>query len=93
VNLSSEGDGWVGDAYDNALAESFVDSFKTELIVDRVWRTRTQLELAIVEYVGWFNHDRLHQALGDRPPTEFEAQALSCHADPGTPAAPALTHQ
>src|SRR3954469_6197574 len=40
--------GSVGDAYDNALAESFVDSFKTELIADRVWRTRTQLELAIV---------------------------------------------
>jgi len=42
----------VGDAYDNASAESFVDSFKTGLIRDRVWRTRTQLELAIVEYVA-----------------------------------------
>ena len=41
--------GSVGDAYDNALAEIFVDTFKTELISDRVWRTRTQLELAIVE--------------------------------------------
>ena len=65
--------GSVGDAYDNALAESFVDSFKTELIADRVWRTRTQLELAVVEYVGWFNHARLHEALGDVPPAEFEA--------------------
>jgi putative transposase len=65
--------GSVGDAYDNALAESFVDSFKTELIADRVWRTRSQLELAIVEYVGWFNHDRLHESLGDVPPAEFEA--------------------
>ena len=65
--------GSVGDAYDNALAESFVDSFKTELIADRVWRTRSQLELAVVEYVGWFNHDRLHEALGDLPPAEFEA--------------------
>jgi putative transposase len=64
--------GSVGDAYDNALAESFVDSFKTELIADRVWRTRSQLELAIVEYVGWFNHTRLHQSLGDLPPAEFE---------------------
>ena len=36
--------GSVGDAYDNALAESFVDSFKTELIADRVWRSRSQLE-------------------------------------------------
>jgi putative transposase len=65
--------GSVGDAYDNALAESFVDSFKTELISDRVWRTRSQLELAIVEYLGWFNTSRLHQALGDLPPAEFEA--------------------
>jgi putative transposase len=65
--------GSVGDAFDNAMAESFVDSFKTELIADRVWRTRTQLELAIVEYIGWFNHDRLHESLGDRPPAELEA--------------------
>ena len=65
--------GSVGDAYDNALAESFVDSFKTELISDRVWRTRSQLELAVVEYIGWFNHDRLHEALGDVPPAEMEA--------------------
>ena len=65
--------GSVGDAYDNALAESFVDSFKTELIADRVWRTRAQLELAVVEYISWFNHDRLHQALADIPPVEFEA--------------------
>jgi putative transposase len=64
--------GSVGDAYDNALAESFVDSFKTELIRDRVWRTRSQLELAIVEYVAWFNTHRLHSALGDVPPAEYE---------------------
>jgi putative transposase len=65
--------GSVGDAYDNAPAESFVDSFKTELIADRVWRTRSQLELAVVEYIGWFNHARLHEALGDIPPAEMEA--------------------
>ena len=64
--------GSVGDAYDNALAESFVDSFKTELIRDRVWRSRSQLELAIVEYVAWFNSERLHSALGDVPPAEYE---------------------
>jgi putative transposase len=64
--------GSAGDAFDNALAESFVDSFKTELIADRVWRSRTQLELAVVEYVGWFNHGRLHEALGDITPVEFE---------------------
>ncbi|HVF77905.1 MAG TPA: IS3 family transposase [Solirubrobacteraceae bacterium] len=69
--------GSVGDAYDNAMAESFVDSFKTELIADRVWRTRSQLELAIVEYVGWFNTDRLHESLGDLPPAEFETLSSS----------------
>jgi putative transposase len=64
--------GSTGDAYDNALAESFVDTFKTELITDRVWRTRAQLELAIVEYISWFNDSRLHENLNDRPPRETE---------------------
>jgi putative transposase len=64
--------GSVGDAYDNALAESFVDTFKTELITDRVWRTQSQLEQAIVEYIHWYNQDRLHEALDDRPPAEYE---------------------
>jgi putative transposase len=69
--------GSTGDAYDNALAESFVDSFKAELIADRPWRTRGQLELAIVEWVGWYNHRRLHSSLGDIPPAEFEALAAN----------------
>jgi putative transposase len=43
--------GSVGDAYDNAMAESFVDTFKTELVAERSWRSRSQLELAVVEYV------------------------------------------
>lgn len=64
--------GSVGDAYDNAMAESFVDTFKTELVADRSWRTRSQLELAVVEYVSWFNHERLHESLGDISPVEFE---------------------
>jgi putative transposase len=64
--------GAVGDAYDNAAAESFVDSFKTELITDRTWASRSQLEIAIVRYVAWFNNTRLHESLGDRPPRELE---------------------
>lgn len=64
--------GTAGDAYDNSMAESFVDSFKTELIADRVWRTRSQLELAIVEYIAWFNNSRLHENLHDRTPREIE---------------------
>ncbi len=55
------------------MAESFVDSFKTELAADRVFRSRSQLELAVVEWIAWFNDDRLHESLGDIPPSEFEA--------------------
>ncbi len=83
--------GSVGDAFDNARAESFVNSFKTELIADRIWKSRTQLELAIVEYVGWFNTVRLHEALDDRPPEEFENGTLIKYRA-REPAAPALTH-
>jgi putative transposase len=78
--------GTVGDALDNALAESFVDSFKTELIADRVWRSRSHLEFGIVEYVGWFNTSRLHSALGDIPPAEFEA----LHAPQFEPSTPTI---
>lgn len=64
--------GSTGDAFDNAMAESFVDSFKTELIRDRVWQTRTQMQLAVVEWVGWYNNVRLHSALGYISPREWE---------------------
>jgi putative transposase len=76
--------GSTGDCYDNALAESFVDSFKTELIADRVWRTHDQAELAIVEWVGWFNHQRLHSSLGDIPPVEHEQRYAAAHAPNGS---------
>jgi putative transposase len=65
--------GSVADAYDNAMAESFVGALKTELVKGRVFPTRFACELALVEYLGWFNHTRLHEALGDLPPAEFEA--------------------
>ena len=71
------------------MAESFVDSFKCELITDRIWQTRSQLELAIVEWVAWFNHDRLHQALGDIPPVEYEDLHTAGHAA-GAPASASL---
>jgi putative transposase len=66
--------GTVGDAYDNALAESVIGLFKTELIRPRgPWRTAEQVELATLEYVDWFNHRRLYEACGDIPPAELEA--------------------
>ena len=79
--------GSTGDAYDNALAESFVDSFKTELIAERTWRSVAQAELAIVEWVSWFNHDRLHSSIGDVPPVEFEqayAERVEAAPPPGS---------
>lgn len=77
--------GSVGDAYDNAMAESFVDSFKTELIKDRVWQSRSQLELAVLEYVDWFNNRRLHESLGDIPPVEAEQLHADGLDDPDRP--------
>ena len=66
--------GSVGDSYDNALAETTIGLFKTELTSRRgPWRTLEDLELATLQWVHWFNHARLHGHLGDVPPVEFEA--------------------
>ena len=66
--------GAVGDAYDNALAESVIGLYKTELIKPGgPWRTAEQVELATLGYVDWFNHRRLFEACGDIPPAELEA--------------------
>ena len=63
-----------GDSYDNALAESVVGLFKTELIRMRgPWRTLERVELATAEWVNWYNNRRLHSANGDLPPAEYEA--------------------
>ena len=64
--------GSVADAYDNAMAESFVSTFKTELVRPRRFRTRDEAELAVVEWIGWYNHHRLHSALDDYAPAEYE---------------------
>jgi putative transposase len=62
-----------GDSYDNALAESTIGLYKTELIRRRgPWRTIDDVELATLEWIDWFNHRRLHSAAGDRPPAEYE---------------------
>jgi putative transposase len=65
--------GTAGDAYDNALAESVIGLFKTELIRPHgPWRTAEQVELATLEYIDWFNRRRLYEACGDIPPAELE---------------------
>jgi putative transposase len=63
-----------GDSYDNALAESFIGLYKAELIRHcGPWRGLQDVEYATLEYVDWFNHRRLHGALGMCTPAEFEA--------------------
>ncbi len=63
-----------GDSYDNALAESVIGLYKTELIRKQgPWRSFEQLELATARWVEWYNQRRLHSSIGDVPPAEFEA--------------------
>lgn len=63
-----------GDAYDNALAETVIGLYKTELIRNRgPWRNLDEVEYATLEWVDWFNHRRLLEPIGNIPPAEFEA--------------------
>jgi putative transposase len=89
--------GSVGDAYDNALCESTIGLYKTELIDRRgPWKTIDQVELATLEWVDWYNNRRLHEACGNMPPVEYERGFLEGtimpvegpSQDDGSPAAP-----
>ena len=65
--------GTVGDAYDNALAETVVGLYKTELInLNKPWKTVEEVEIATLHYLDWFNNDRLYEENGDIPPAELE---------------------
>ena len=65
--------GSVGDALDNALAESTIGLFKTEKIRrEGPWKTLSDVELATLEWVDWFNTTRLHSACGRLSPAQFE---------------------
>jgi putative transposase len=64
-----------GDSYDNALAESVIGLFKTELIRQAgPWRSLDDVEYATLEWVAWFNTQRLLEPLGYLPPAEYEEQ-------------------
>jgi len=65
--------GSVGDSYDNALAETIIGLYKTE-VIDRhgPWRNVTYVELETLGWVAWFNHRRLLEPIGNVPPAEFE---------------------
>jgi putative transposase len=64
-----------GDSYDNALAETVIGLFKTEVIHrDGPWRGFDDVEYATLEWVAWFNTQRLLEPLGYLPPAEYEEQ-------------------
>jgi putative transposase len=75
-----------GDSYDNALAETIIGLYKTELVRRRgPWKGIDDLEYATLEWVDWFNHRRLLEPIGHVPPAEFEA-AFQREEDPSYPA-------
>jgi transposase InsO family protein len=66
--------GSKGDSDDNALAETIHGLYKAELIHRRApWKSREAVELATLEWVAWFNHQRLLESIGYIPPAEAEA--------------------
>ena len=72
-----------GDAYDNALAETVIGLFKTEVIYrDGPWKGYEEVEYATLEWVAWYNTQRLLEPLGYVPPAEYEAQYHRAQAEP-----------
>jgi putative transposase len=65
--------GSVGDAYDNAMAEAWVATYKTELVDGRPYPSFEHAEHAALSWISFYNTERLHEALGDIPPAEYEA--------------------
>jgi putative transposase len=75
-----------GDSFDNALAETIIGLYKTELIRRRgPWKGLDEVEYATLEWVDWFNHRRLLEPIGHIPPAELEA-AFHTKEDPSYPA-------
>jgi len=68
--------GSVGDAYDNALAESFFATLECELLDRNRFRTQAEARMAVFQFIeGWYNPHRLHSGLGYHSPIEFERAA------------------
>jgi putative transposase len=75
--------GSVGDSYDNALAETIIGLFKTEVIHRRgPWRNLDAVEYATLDWVDWFNNRRLLEPIGYVPPAEFEAAYYRSQTSP-----------
>jgi transposase InsO family protein len=89
--------GSKGDSYDNAMAEAFNSLFKAECIRNPMmrpnggWKSVADVEIAVAEYIDWFNHRRLHGEIGLVPPAEFETAHWATTDDPHYRQNPVLT--
>jgi putative transposase len=73
-----------GDAYDNAMAEAWVATYKTELVCGRL-QSFEHLEHETLRWISFYNHERLHEELGDVPPSEYEEVMTGSPARPCGP--------
>ena len=71
--------GSKGDAYDNAMAEAWVATFKSELVDGRRFASFEHVEHETLHWIGFYNEERLHEELNDLPPAEYEE--LNINAD------------
>ena len=77
--------GRIGDSYDNAMAESVIGLFKTEVIRrEGPWRGLDDVEYATLDWVSWYNEHRLFEPIGYIPPVEFEQVYYRNEATPVT---------
>ena len=75
--------GSIGDSYDNALAESVIGLFKTEVIRHKgPWRGLQAVEFATLAWVDWFNNRRLLEPIGNIPPAEAETRYHAENREP-----------
>jgi putative transposase len=83
--------GSVGDAYDNAMAESFFATLECELLERMTLRTQAEARMAVFEFIeGWYNPLRRHSALGYRSPNEFERAHADAERGGSAPAPPQI---
>ncbi|HEV2071037.1 MAG TPA: integrase core domain-containing protein [Acidimicrobiales bacterium] len=67
--------GSIGDAYDNAMAESFFSTLQRELLDEQRWENRRQFALAVFKWIEvWYNPRRRHSSIGDLSPIDYEAR-------------------
>ncbi len=75
----------VGDAYDNAMCESFFATLECELLDRRKFQTKAEARMAVVQFIeGWYNPARRHSALGYQSPINYE-RSVQTRLEPASP--------